>query len=82
MCNEQHSYVKTPMIQLDFAAGVLTLIGVWLVGDKNRYGFCVAICSNILWILYVLINDHTYGIILECIPLMILNIRNFIKWRN
>ena len=67
---------------MDYVAGVLTLIGVWLVGNKNKYGFIAALLSNIVWIIYSLLYRHTYGIIIECLPLIAINTRNYIKWKK
>ena len=67
---------------LHWLAGIFTLLGVYVVGRKNKYGFILAIISNLLWIAYVLICGHTYGIMLECLPLLFVNTWNFIKWRR
>lgn len=65
---------------LHWLAGAFTLLGVYTIGNKSKWGFIFALISNILWITYVLICWHTFGILLECVPLLIINTRNFIKW--
>jgi nicotinamide riboside transporter PnuC len=70
------------MISLDFLAAIFTLLGVWVVGNKNKYGFIFGICSNLLWIVYVIANRHSYGIAFECLPLFFMNLRNFLKWNK
>ena len=69
-------------IGIDIVAGVLTLLGVYMVGNKNKFGFLIALASNIAWITYVIVTGHTFGVALECLPLTVINLRNFIKWRK
>lgn len=68
------------IIPLDYIAGTLTLVGIWIVGNKNKYGFIIAMFSNIAWIIYALAHQHTFGVIFECLPLLFINARNFLKW--
>jgi hypothetical protein len=65
---------------LDFIAGTLTLAAVWVLGNKNKNGFLLGVTSNIAWIAYALTHQHTFGIIWECLPLIFINTRNYIKW--
>ena len=65
---------------IDFMAGTLTLASIWIIGNKNKNGFLIALGSNALWITYALVNNHTYGVIYECVPLLFINLRNYLKW--
>lgn len=67
---------------MSFVAGILTLVGVYLVGDKNKYGFIIALASNIVWIAYSMSTGEAPGVILECAPLTVINARNFYKWHK
>ena len=67
---------------LDWIAGILELIGLWKVGDKNWKGFIFNICCGICWILYVFISGNTYGLLVVVIPAILINIRNLIKWKK
>jgi len=67
---------------LDWAASILELSGDTIIGNKNKYGFILKLLCNVLWILYVFLNGHTYGLLLVVCPAVIINIRNFIKWKK
>ena len=64
---------------MDFVAAIFALIGVYLITNKNRWGFILCLCSGLTWIL-VALSTHVYGLLLEVLPLVILNVRGFIKW--
>jgi len=66
---------------LDLIAGSLELIGLWKIGNKNRKGFLFNIICNICWIIYVFTSKSTYGLLIVVMPALIINIRNFIKWK-
>ena len=34
---------------IDLLAMILTLVGIYLLGNKNKYGFVVHIFGNALW---------------------------------
>ena len=65
---------------MDFLAGILELIGSYLVGEKRKITFIFSFFGNLLWILYTLIYGHTYGLLIICVPAIILNVVNYIKW--
>jgi hypothetical protein len=64
---------------MDIFAGIFELIGNYLIGNKNRFGFLINIVSCCIWI-YVAIIFHIYGLLIVVVPAIIINIRNFIKW--
>ncbi len=65
---------------LDWLASLLELLGIWVVGNKDRRGFLVFICCGLCWITYVLVSGSTYGLLLVVVPALFLNLGNFIKW--
>jgi hypothetical protein len=65
---------------MDILAGVFELIGMYLVGNKNRYGFILSFCCCGVWIAYAL-THHVYGLLFPTIPGLLLAIRNYRKWR-
>jgi len=67
---------------MDWVAGILELIGLWKIGNKNIAGFIFNICCNLCWIIYVLISKNTWGLLLVVIPAMIINVRNIILWNK
>jgi len=66
---------------MDWVAGILELIGLWKVGNKNRKGFLFNIACGLCWVSYVLTSGTTYGLLVIVIPALFINIRNFIKWK-
>ena len=65
----------------DWIASILELIGGWMKGNKNKYGFIVSFCSCCLWI-FVAVNKSLYGLLFICVCAGAVNIRNFLKWRK
>ena len=67
---------------LDWIAGILELIGLYLVGNKNRLGFLINLSCIFFWVLYVYVNRTTYGILPVVLTASVINIRNYIKWKK
>lgn len=66
---------------IDFVAGGFELAASYAIGDKKRIGFLLNFVGNAAWI-YVALTMKVYGILLVVLPAMVLNIRNFLKWRR
>lgn len=66
---------------MDIIAGILELVAIWIVGNRNKYAFILFVIANILWIITAS-SHHMYGLILVCVPAVFINIHNFIKWRK
>jgi hypothetical protein len=64
---------------IDFVAGGLELVGLWLVGCKKPVGFIFNGIACLIWV-YVAISNGVFGLLLVVIPAVFINIRNFIKW--
>ena len=64
---------------MDWIAGLLELIGSWLIGYKRKVGFIANIIANLLWIVAA-IQFKMYGLILVVIPGITINLRNYILW--
>jgi nicotinamide riboside transporter PnuC len=65
---------------MDFVAASLELLGLYLIGNKAKWGFLFAIAALSVWI-YVAVTRDTYGLILIAVPGIVMNTRNFFKWR-
>lgn len=65
---------------MDLLAGAIELIAKWIVGNKNRYGFVLHLISGLLWS-YIAFTTKIYGLLIITLPSIIINIRNFLKWR-
>lgn len=66
---------------IDFVAGGFELIALYVLGNKNRYGFLLNVVGNSLWT-YIAIRYKLYGLLLVVLPAIVLNIRNFARWRR
>ncbi|MAC54904.1 MAG: hypothetical protein CME31_20385 [Gimesia sp.] len=64
---------------MDWIAGLLELIGSWLIGYKRKGGFITNIIANLLWIVAA-IQFKMYGLLLVVIPGITINLRNYILW--
>ena len=64
---------------MGWVAAVLTLTGMYLVGDKRRCGFLVCVLSEILWIFYAL-SMGSYELVSLCIVFTWVYARNWIRW--
>lgn len=64
---------------MDWVAAALTLIGLWLVGSKNIYGFVVGMVSNMAWIGWGY-GVGAWSVIAINAALFVLNIRAVYLW--
>lgn len=66
---------------VDLLAMTLSFVGIYLIGNKKRHGFIVALCGNILWLTLGVITQST-GLIFANIVLTALYARAFIRWQK
>ena len=66
---------------MDWIAGILELIALYIVGSKNRFGFLLNLVVATCWISHVYLIRESYGLLVVVIPAIFINIRNYIKWR-
>lgn len=62
-------------------AGLLELTALWMVGNKNKYGFLINVLALSLWI-WVAFNQHVYGLLIVAPVGIIINVRNYRRWRK
>jgi hypothetical protein len=67
---------------MDFVAAILELTAAFMVGNKNKYGFVLFFITGLVWITYVIVHQHTFGLLLVVVPALGINVRNFLKWRR
>lgn len=65
---------------MDWIAAVFELSGAYIIGNKNKLGFILNIIGCSVWI-YVSISTKVYGLLLVVVPAIVINIRNYIKWK-
>lgn len=67
---------------LSFIAAIFELLGIFLLGNKVKYGFISNIIGGICWIFYSFISGNAYGLIVVCSVALLLNTKGFIKWKK
>ena len=64
---------------LSYVAACFNLTGVYLVGNKKRCCFLFFLAAGLLWSV-VAVKIGFYALLLEAVPLAILNIIAYRKW--
>ena len=65
---------------LDWLAMGLSLLAVWMLGNKNKFGFLVFVAANALWVALGLTLIHSYGIVAGNLFFLVSNARGFANW--
>jgi hypothetical protein len=69
------------IITLQVLSLITTIIGLYLLGEKNKYGFLVFTISLIIQFYIFLIQDLIF-LCLQMIVLILFNTWNFYKWHK
>ncbi len=64
-----------------FALMAIGVLGIYLAGKKNKYGWAVGAFAQILWIIYAIATSQ-YGFIISALVYGWMYIKNFISWRK
>lgn len=64
---------------VDFAAAIFSLIGLWMLGNKNKYGFIFGLLGTLSWTIFNILVCTIPGVISNII-FMLVHTRGFIKW--
>ena len=67
---------------LDWLAMGLSLLAVYLLGNKNKYGFVSFSVANATWIFLGFVFMNSLGIGIGNIVFLVMNIRGFISWNK
>ena len=57
----------------------MSLLSLWLMGNKNKLGIVVGLANQLLWVVYALMLKQ-YGLLIGVIAYTIIHIRNLAKW--
>ena len=63
-------------------AGILELLGLYLLGKKISWGFMVNLIGGLLWITFALMSSSAFGLLIVCPVAIILNIKGYLHWRK
>jgi hypothetical protein len=69
-----------PYYGLDWLGMALSLLGVYLLGNKNRNGFLSFILANILWVILGVFFMKSVGIVIGNLAFLGINIRGYARW--
>jgi hypothetical protein len=64
---------------MDWILSIISMVMLWLMGNKNKYAPLIGILSQVLWIYYA-ISIKQYGLLIGTIGYLIIHIRNAVKW--
>jgi len=67
---------------LDWLAMGLSLLAVYLLGNKNKFGFISFSIANTLWVFLGFFLMNSLGIGIGNIVFLIMNIRGFVSWNK
>ena len=58
------------------------MMGKWIVGNKNRWGFIIQICGSAGWIYVALYppERRVWGLLAVTVGCVCANVRNWRKW--
>ncbi|WP_436517024.1 hypothetical protein [Ekhidna sp. To15] len=65
---------------LDWLAMTLSVMAVWMLGNKNKNGFIIFIVANLMWIAISATLIHGYGVILGNAFFVVSNTRGYMRW--
>ena len=65
--------------EFSYLLSIISLVTLWLIGNKNKAGFVLGLLNQVLWIWYALMLKQ-YGLLVGVIAYAAIYIRNLIKW--
>lgn len=57
------------------------ILGLYLAGSKNLWGWVISLAAQVLWIIFALVTGQ-YGFILSAVAYGWVYARNYIRWRR
>lgn len=66
---------------LPFATGCLTLVGMWLAGNKRTAAWAVGLVNQALWFAFIVVFE-AWGLLPLSVALTLIYARNLIRWRE
>ena len=67
--------------EFSYLLSIISLVTLWLIGNKNKAGFILGLLNQILWIWYALMLKQ-YGLLVGVMAYAVIYIRNLIKWNK
>lgn len=69
------------MVVLEILSLITTIVGLYLLGKKDKYGFIVFDLSLICQ-MYIFYTQNNTFLIFQMVVLIVFNTINFVKWRK
>lgn len=66
-------------LALSLTTSVLTIVGMWLVGDNRASGWVVGLANQVLW-LALIIDTRAWGLLVLLVFLVVIYARNLWLW--
>jgi hypothetical protein len=63
----------------DWLAMCLTFVALYMIGNKQRYGFILMICANGTWLVLGILTSSV-ALVIANLVFSVMNIRAFVKW--
>ena len=64
---------------MDWALSAISMLVIWLMGNKNKYAPLVGVLGQVLWIYYAW-DIEQYGLLAGTIGYLVIHLRNSCKW--
>jgi len=69
------------MIVWSFVLAGIGILGIWLAGRKNLWGWAVGVGAQVLWIVYAVVTQQ-WGFIASAVAYASVYGLNWAKWRK
>ena len=66
---------------IDWVATVCGLAGVFLLGNKNKYGFLIFMIASASWVSFGFLTG-SYAVILGSSTFFVMHFRGWLRWRS
>lgn len=63
------------------ALAAIGILGLYLAGSKNLWGWVVSFAAQVLWIMFAVVTGQ-YGFVLSALAYGWVYGRNYIRWRK
>lgn len=65
---------------LSYVVAVITCLGMYLIGKKNKYGFLITFFNEFLWVYWIMITPDTKGLLIVCVVMMVISLKSYVRW--
>lgn len=66
---------------IPLATSIMTLVGMWLAGNKDPRAWMVGLANQVLWFTFI-VMFAAWGLLPLMVALIIVYSRNLVRWRR